>query len=179
VGIGCLYIHTHTHTHAHQHTHTHTQTHTCTHTQTCSSARHPATTAQNDSATKTRTWVARARAEYPNQLVYSRSCGVASFELCCRLPAPQHKLSNSLVDAQRHPLFGAIRTRSDGNPPSPRPSAYSTFILDGTRTRNLLLRREAPYPLGHTNCCSHPMRRRHISAYIGLWRPRASPRSSS
>ena len=24
----------------------------------------------------------------------------------------------------------------------------------GTRTRNLLLRREAPYPLGHTSCCA-------------------------
>ena len=24
---------------------------------------------------------------------------------------------------------------------------------DGTRTHNLLLRREAPYPLGHTSCC--------------------------
>ena len=25
---------------------------------------------------------------------------------------------------------------------------------DGTRTRNLLLRREAPYPLSHTSCCN-------------------------
>lgn len=28
---------------------------------------------------------------------------------------------------------------------------------DGTRTHNLLLRREAPYPLGHTSRCAHGM----------------------
>lgn len=34
-----------------------------------------------------------------------------------------------------------------------RPLRISNIITrDGTRTRNLLLRREAPYPLGHTSC---------------------------
>ena len=30
---------------------------------------------------------------------------------------------------------------------------YGAYTRDGTRTRNLLLRREAPYPLGHTSRC--------------------------
>ena len=51
-----------------------------------------------------------------------------------------------------------------GNTPSLLPQAawgqwtlYGTwtkkFTRGGTRTRNLLLRREAPYPLGHTSTC--------------------------
>ena len=30
---------------------------------------------------------------------------------------------------------------------------HAEYTRDGTRTRNLLLRREAPYPLGHTSKC--------------------------
>jgi extradiol dioxygenase family protein len=70
-----LYIHTHTHAHTHTHTHTHTNAHTHRHAPLHDG--HPATTAQIDSATGTRTRVARVRAEYPNQLDYSGSCGVA------------------------------------------------------------------------------------------------------
>ena len=48
---------------------------------------------------------------------------------------------------------------------------------DGTRTLHLFFRTQALYPTGHTNRCSLLICRRHISAYIVHWRPRASPRS--
>jgi hypothetical protein len=70
-------IHTHTHTHTHTRTRTPTHTHAHTHRQAPPHDGHPATTAQIDSATGTRTRVARVRADYPNQLDYSGSCGVA------------------------------------------------------------------------------------------------------
>jgi hypothetical protein len=36
-------------------------------------------------------------------------------QFCCRLTARQRKSSSSLVDVQKHPLCGAVRTRSDGS----------------------------------------------------------------
>ena len=62
------------------------------------------------------------------------------------------------------------------------PMARSThthyFTRDGTRTHNLLLRREAPYPLGHTsNYCSalntsvaKPTRGGRSICFASLWR---------
>lgn len=37
------------------------------------------------------------------------------------------------------------------------------YTRGGTRTRNLLLRREAPYPLGHTSWCCLLSEQRQIS----------------
>jgi hypothetical protein len=95
----------------------------------------------------------------------------------CTATPPCYRPAQS---AFHRPRTGRARVHQPPpSPPSPRPWAYNEFTRDGTRTRNLLLRREAPYPLGHTSCCSPPICRRHISAYIVHWLPRASPRSPS
>ena len=47
-----------------------------------------------------------------------------------------------------HAPFCVVRARI-----SKRIARRQESTRDGTRTRNLLLRREAPYPLGHTSCC--------------------------
>lgn len=39
-------------------------------------------------------------------------------------------------------------------------------IRGGTRTRNLLLRREAPYPLGHTSYCVTGHSRQYMDLYV-------------
>ena len=89
---------------------------------------------------------------------------------CCALPSRQR--SNFAIQGERR---GKREGRRDSPRPGPQKPAHSTksprlslkLIFSahscedvntrgGTRTRNLLLRREAPYPLGHTStCCFH------------------------
>ena len=69
-------------------------------------------------------------------------------------------------------------------PPMPRPLQHirtteaDRHTRGGTRTRNLLLRREAPYPLGHTSSCcttrptrisAQPSYRRRMSLKLTSW----------
>ena len=75
---------------------------------------------------------------------------------CYLLPCYSTLLLHSAT-APRYPPSGVHALAVLGSislprtPPSHRPWAYNESTRDGTRTRNLFLRREAPYPLGHTS----------------------------
>ena len=49
---------------------------------------------------------------------------------------------------------------------------YRASTRDGTRTHNLLLRREAPYPLGHTSCLARETRASQQIIKFFHWRAR-------
>ena len=57
-------------------------------------------------------------------------------------------------EKRQPPAFRVLSTDASWTP-SPSEAGPRSHTRGGTRTRNLLLRREAPYPLGHTSsCCS-------------------------
>ena len=55
-------------------------------------------------------------------------------------------------EKRQPPAFRVLSTDASWTP-SPSEAGPRSHTRGGTRTRNLLLRREAPYPLGHTSGC--------------------------